>query len=103
MKIRKGDQVQITSGKDRGKTGKVLRVIVKDNKVVVEKLNLMKRHVRPRKEGEKGQRVEVPAPIQVSNVMIICSQCGKKTRIGHKMEGQKKVRVCKKCKKEISK
>lgn len=95
--------MQISSGKDRGKSGKILRVLPKEGKVVIEKLNLMKRHVRPRKEGEKGQRVEVPAPIDASNVMLMCPHCGKPARIGYKIEGKEKVRICKKCKANVSK
>jgi large subunit ribosomal protein L24 len=101
MKIRKGDQVQILSGKDRGKKGKVLYSYPKKGKVVVEGMNLAKRHRRPRKEGEKGQRVEVPSPIDVSNLMLICPRCGKGTRIGYKIENEKKFRLCKKCQAEI--
>lgn len=101
MRIKKGDQIQIISGKDRGKRGKVLRVIIGDNKIVAEKLNIMKKHVRPRKEGEKGQRVEIPAAIDVSNAMLVCPNCGKLTRIKYKTEGTKKIRVCKKCNKDL--
>ena len=101
MKIRKNDQVQITTGKDRGKRGKVLSVIVPKGKIVVEGLNIVKKHRRPRKEGEKGQRVEIPAPLNVSNVMLICSHCGKLTRVGYKIENEKKFRICKQCKSEI--
>ncbi len=102
MKIKKGDQVQIVSGKDRGKRGKVLRVLSKGSKIMVEKLNLVKRHIRPKKEGEKGQRVETPAPVNISNIMLICSSCGKITRVGYKIEGKNKIRICKKCKSEIT-
>lgn len=101
MRIKKGDQIEIISGKDRGKRGKILRVISKKNKVVIEGLNLIKKHVRPKREGEKGQRVEIPAAASVSNVMIVCPQCGKKTRLGTRVEGEKKLRICKKCKVEI--
>jgi large subunit ribosomal protein L24 len=100
MKIRKGDQVQIISGKERGKRGKVLNVIASKGKVVIEGLNIIKKHKRPRKEGEKGQRVEVPAPLDASNVMLICSQCGKLTRTGYRIENKKKFRVCKQCESE---
>lgn len=100
MKIKKGDQVQIIAGKDRGKRGKVLSVIAPKGKIVVEGLNIVKRHKRPRKEGEKGQRVEIPAPLNVSNVMLVCSHCGKLTRVGYKIENEKKFRICKKCESE---
>ncbi len=101
MRIKKDDQIQIISGKDRGKRGKVLRTLPKDGKIVVEGMNLVKRHRRPRKGGEKGQRVEVPSPLPVCRVMIICSHCGKPTRIGYKLAGDSKARICKKCGSEI--
>lgn len=101
MKIRKNDQAKILIGKDRGKTGKVLNVFPEVNKVTVENLNLIKKHVRPRKEGEKGQRVEVPRKIDISNVMLICPRCGKTTKVGFKKTAEKKVRFCKKCQSEI--
>lgn len=103
MKIKKEDQIKVISGKDRGKTGKVLRVLPKDNKLVVEKINMLKKHIRPRKEGEKGQIVEVAVPMDVSNVILVCVHCGKPARVGYKIEGEKKIRFCKKCKAEIGK
>lgn len=101
MKIRKDDQVEIITGKDRGKRGKVLRTVTSTGRVVVEGLNLVKKHSRPRKSGEKGQRVEIPAPINVSNVMMVCPGCGKPTRVGFSVKGEVKSRVCRKCEKEF--
>jgi large subunit ribosomal protein L24 len=101
MKIKKNDQIKISTGKDKGKTGKVLRIFPEENKLLAEGLNLVKKHVRPRREGEKGQRVEVPGKIDVSNVMLVCPKCGKASRVGYKQVGDKKVRVCKKCSGEI--
>jgi large subunit ribosomal protein L24 len=101
MKIRKDDQVKILSGKDRGKTGKVLRVIPKTGKALVEGLNLVKKHSRPRRQGEKGQRVTVPAAVSASNLMLVCPKCSKAARLGFKISGKNKYRVCKKCKSEI--
>jgi large subunit ribosomal protein L24 len=101
MKIKKGDAVKMLAGKDKGKTGKVLKVVLVGGKVVIEGLNLMKKHRRPRKEGEKGQRVEIPRAISVSNVKLVCPKCGKAARTGYKKTGDKKFRVCKKCKAEI--
>ena len=95
MKIHKGDQVLIIKGKDRGKKGKVLRGFPKENKVLVEGVNIRKRHRRPKKEGEKGQIVELPSPLHVSKIKIICSKCGKPVKIGYKKEPR--VRICKKC------
>ncbi len=101
MKIRKGDQVKMLSGKDRGKTGKVLYVFPEDNRLTVEGLNLIKKHLRPRKEGETGQRVEVPRKINISSVGLVCPKCSKVTRVGYKKNGEKKMRICKKCQAEI--
>ena len=89
------------AGKDRDKTGKVLRVFPQERKVIVEGLNIVKKHSRPRKEGEKGQRVEIPRKITVSNVLLICPQCGKGTRVEFKVTDQTKQRICKKCGAEI--
>ncbi|MFA5925998.1 MAG: 50S ribosomal protein L24 [Parcubacteria group bacterium] len=101
MKIRKNDQVKILSGKDRGKTGKVLRVFPDDGRIIVEGLNLVKKHSRPRKQGEKGQRVTIPASINASNLMLVCPKCSKSSRVGFKISGKNKFRVCKKCQSEI--
>lgn len=97
MKIKKGDTVLIISGKDRGKTGKVLNVLPKKNKVVVEGVNLRKKNVRPKRSGEKGQIIQMTAPLNDSNVMVICGKCGKASRMGYKINGDKKYRICKKC------
>ena len=97
MKIKKGDTVLIISGKDRTKTGKVLNVFRSAGTVIVEGLNLRKKHIRPKRSGEKGQTIQVPVPLNVSNVKLICSKCGKAARTGYKKEGDKKYRICKKC------
>lgn len=100
MKIKKNDTVKIIKGKDNGKSGKVIRVLRKENKVVVEGLNLFKKHLRPRRQNEKGQIVQVPRPINVSNVMLVCPSCKKPTRVGYVFEGEgrrSKKRLCKKC------
>lgn len=98
MKIKKGDTVQVISGKDKGKKGKVILTFSRRDRLQVEGVNKVIRHTRPKREGEKGQRVEISAPIHVSNVMLICPKCGKPTRVGYKvLEKGKKKRVCKKC------
>lgn len=97
MKVKKGDNVLIISGKDRGKTGKILKAFPKEAKILVEGVNLKKKHVRPKKEGEKGQIVSLPAAIDISNAKIICSKCGKAARVGYKTEKDIKSRICKKC------
>jgi large subunit ribosomal protein L24 len=101
MKIKKGDQVIIISGKDKGKKGKVIESSLKEDKILVEGVNLKKKHVKPKKQGEKGQIVQLPASFPASNVKIICSKCSKATRIGYKKEGKDKYRICKKCNQEI--
>jgi large subunit ribosomal protein L24 len=105
MKIKKGDQVKIISGKDRGKTGAVISVSVKDSKVTVEGANLYKKRVRPTKQGQKGETVTVSRPFSASNAMIICSNCKKASRVGFRIEGSAKsgvkVRYCKKCEAKI--
>lgn len=105
MKIKKDDTVLIITGKDKGKKGRVLRALPKINKVVVEGVNLRKKHVRPRRAGEKGQIIEILAPIDVSNLKLLCPKCSKPARIGYKIlevKGKRrKIRICKKCLKEI--
>ena len=101
MKIKKDDTVLIISGKDRGRKGKVLASFPKKGKITVESINLVKKHRRPRNEREKGQVVELAKPIDVSNVKLICPKCGKAARVGHKVIGKKKYRICGKCKQEI--
>lgn len=100
MKIRKNDQVKIMTGKDKGKTGKVVSVLPKENKLVVEGINMYKKHVRGTPQQE-GRIAEIIKPITASNVSLVCPNCNKLTRVGFKVENGKKVRVCKKCNKEI--
>ena len=100
MKIKKNDTVLIISGKDRGRKGKVLNVFPEEQKLLVEGANIRKRHVRPKKSGEKGQIVESPAPFSASNVKLICAKCGKSTRVAYQFIDKKKRRICKKCKQE---
>jgi len=101
MRIKKGDTVLIISGKDRGRKGKILKVFPKEGKILVEGINLRKKHQKPKRTGEKGQIIEMPVPINVSNAKLICSKCGKSTRIGYKFIEKKKYRICKKCNQEI--
>ncbi len=101
MKIKKGDTVLIIAGKDKGKKGKVIEVFPLIKKIVVEGANLRKKHVKPKKSGEKGQVVNLPSPFDVSNVKIICSKCQKPVRLGYKIGEKNKLRVCKKCGGEI--
>jgi len=97
MKIKKTDTILIVSGKDKGRKGKVLRVFPESGRIMVEGINLRKKHIKPKKSGEKGQIIEIPAPIDVSNTKLICSKCGKATRAGYELGEKEKYRVCKKC------
>ena len=97
MKVKKGDTVQVLAGNDKGKTGEVLEVIPKDSKVVVKGVNVRKKHIKPRKQGEEGGIIPVECAINSSKVNVVCPKCGKATRIGYKIENDKKVRICKKC------
>jgi len=101
MKIFKGDTIIMLSGKDKGKKGKVLRALPKEGKIIVENINILKKHMKPRKSGEKGQIVHKPGLLSVSKAKLVCPKCGMPTRIGYKILEEKKYRVCKKCKAEI--
>jgi large subunit ribosomal protein L24 len=98
MNIKKGDQVKIIAGKDRGKVGTVLKVYKDEGRVSVEGINLYKKRAKSKRQGQKGETVEVVRPLSVSNVMLVCRNCGRATRIGYRPEGNQKVRYCKKCK-----
>ncbi len=96
--IKKNDLVMVTTGKEKGKSGRILKVFSQKNKVLVEKINFIKRHTRPRGQQRQGGILEKEAPLHVSNIMVLCEKCNKPVRIGHRLvEGEKKVRVCKKC------
>lgn len=97
LKIRRDDVVKIILGKDRGKTGKVMAVLPRQRRVLVESVNMVKKHVRPRRAGEKGSRVSVAAPVHISNVQVVCGACKKSSRLGIKREAGQRRRVCKKC------
>ena len=101
MNVKKGDNVVVLSGKDKGKQGKILVSDPKAAKVIVEGVNVATKHQKPRKQGEEGGIIKVETPIYASKVQLVCPKCGKATRVGHKVEGDKKVRVCKKCGAEI--
>ena len=103
MTIKKGDTVLVITGKEKGKTGKVLDVFPKDNKVLVDGVNIVTKHKKARKQNEKSEIVKQTAPIEASNVLVVCPTCGKATRVGHKEIDGKKVRVCKKCSASLDK
>jgi large subunit ribosomal protein L24 len=98
LKIKKGDRVEVLTGKDRGKRGEVMRAIPAEGKVIVDGVNVAKKHQRPTKATMQGGIIDKDMPIPVANVAIVCPSCGKPTRVGYKIDGDgTKVRVCKKC------
>ena len=101
MNVKKGDTVQVITGKDKGQTGKVISVLPKEGKVVVEKVNIVSRHVKARKQGDESGIIQKEAPLYASKVMLYCPKCGRGVRSGRKIDGDKKVRVCKRCGAEI--
>ena len=101
LKIKKGDEVEIIAGKDRGKRGEVIAVSPKDMKVTVRKLNMVTKHVKPRQAGQKGERITVESPIDISNVGLVCPHTDKPTRVGFVVKEGAKVRISKKSGKEI--
>ncbi len=101
MKIKKGDTVKIIKGKDKGKTGKIEKIIASQSKVVVEGLNMFKKHVKGRVKGQKSEIVNIIKPLPVSNVMFVCPNCKKSSRIGYVVKEDTKYRICKKCEEKI--
>lgn len=100
MKIKKNDMVKVMAGKDRGKTGKVMRAYPSEERIVVEGVNLIVKHVRARKSGERGQRIYLPARMSVAKVQLVCPHCSKETRVGIRRTNDTRVsreRFCKKC------
>ncbi len=103
LHIRKDDLVSVISGKEKGKTGKVLRVLLDEGKVVLEKLNQVKKHLKPSKKNPQGGITNIEMPIAASNVLLVCSKCNKGVRTGKKVVKEKKIRVCKKCGESLDK
>ncbi len=96
FKIRKDDTVQVIAGKDKGKKGNVVRVLPAKNAVIVSGINIVKKAMKKRSQQDQGGIAEIEAPLNISNVAIVCKKCGP-TRIGYKLDGDKKIRVCRKC------
>lgn len=102
MNVKKGDTVKVIAGKDKGKQGEIIRSVPKKGRVVVEKVNVVKKAVRPTQSNPQGGITSMEAPLDVSNVMLVCPSCKSATRVGHRFkEDGTKVRVCKKCGKDI--
>lgn len=100
--LKKEDTVVVMTGKEKGKSGRVIRLFPKDDKILIEKINIIKKHMKPNRQYSQGGIIEKESPIHISNVMLKCPQCGSSTRIGNKvLESGKKLRACKKCKEVI--
>lgn len=97
FKIRKDDTVEVLAGKDKGKRGTVVRVITSKDAVIVSGVNIVKKAMKKRSQQDQGGIAEIEAPLNISNVGIVCKKCGRPVKIGYKMDGDKKVRVCRKC------
>lgn len=97
-RLKKNDTVMVIAGKERGKSGKILRIIPKKDRAIVEKINMVKRHLKPSQQARQGGILEREAPIHITNLMLICSKCTDPTRVGYRvLEDNRKVRFCKKC------
>lgn len=101
IKLKKKDKIKILTGKDRGKTGEIERIYAKQNKVLVPGLNLYKKHIQKSEQTPQGGVVEVPRPLNVSNIVFICPKCSKPAKIGFKVEKNKKIRICRKCNSKV--
>ena len=101
MKLKKGDKIKVIAGKDKSKDGVIDRVYTKQNKILVMGINMYKRHIKKSEQTPEGGVVDLPRPITVSNVVLICHKCSKPTRIGWEIKNKEKKRICKKCKKII--
>ncbi len=101
LKIKKGDTVKVLSGNDKGKTGEVLEVLPKTQKVLVKGINQKTKHVKARRQGDESGIIVSEFPIHISKLNVVCPKCGKATRIGFEMDKENKVRVCKKCGEKI--
>jgi large subunit ribosomal protein L24 len=101
MKLIKGDKVKVIAGKDKGREGKIEKVYPKQNKVLLPGINIYKKHIKKNEEMPQGGVVEIPRPMNVSKLMVVCPKCSKITRMGYQIKNEKKVRICKKCKSVI--
>lgn len=101
MKIKKGDKIKVTAGKDRGRDGVVEKVYQNSKKAIVTGINIYKRHVQKNEKMPQGGIVEIPRAMDISKMALVCPKCGKLTRIGYKVEKNKKYRICKKCESKI--
>ena len=99
--IKKDDEVQVIHGKDRGNRGRVVRVLPRDGRIMVEGIARAKKHSRPSKQRQQGGIIDIEQFVDISNVAIVCKSCGQATRVGHRIDGDKKVRICRKCESDL--
>ncbi|MBN1631290.1 MAG: 50S ribosomal protein L24 [Thermoleophilia bacterium] len=103
FRIKKGDTVEVVQGKENGKRGKVLHVLAGEERIVVERVNFIKRHIRPSKKQPQGGVIEREASMHISNVKLVCPSCNQAVRVGVRMDGPDKIRYCKKCNVQVDK
>ncbi len=101
MKLKKNDQIQVTTGKDRGRSGKIEKVFPEKRLILVQGVNQFKKHRKPQGEGKPGEILTLSRPLQVSKVALVCPKCKQPTRVGYRINNDKKVRVCRKCNADI--
>jgi large subunit ribosomal protein L24 len=101
VSIKKDDEVQVIHGKDRGSRGRVVRVLPKEGRVMVEGIARAKKHSRPSKQRQQGGIIDIEQFVDISNVAVVCKSCGQATRVGHRIEEDKKTRICRKCESEL--
>jgi len=101
VSIRKDDEIQVISGKDRGRRGRVVRVLPREGRVMVEGVARARKHARPSRRRQQGGIIDVELFVDISNVQVVCKNCGQPTRVGYRIDGDEKVRVCKKCEGEL--
>ncbi len=99
--IRRDDEVRVVAGKDRGRSGRVVRVLPREGRVMVEGVARAKRHARPSKRRQQGGIIDVELFVDISNVQLVCRSCGQPTRVGHRFDGDRKIRVCRKCEADL--
>jgi large subunit ribosomal protein L24 len=103
FRVKKGDTVEVVQGKENGKRGKVLHVLAAEERIIVERVNFIKRHIRPSKKQPQGGVIEREASMHISNVKLVCPSCNQAVRVGVRMEGEDKIRYCKKCNVQVDK
>lgn len=101
MKLKKGDEIKVVTGKDKGKTGKIEKVFSKENKILIPGINQYKRHMKARSQNQPSEIITITKPLSVANVRLVCAKCHELTRVGFQIEKEEKIRICKKCEQKI--